>query len=885
MNGILRTLTLAFGLGVIASAPAADFPTRVLDLEQAEAAAAIDRRSQADRHLAKAGSPPGVALLARLRGLQAASGLSDHGRERLLSETLIAARTLAPDPALRAAVETLAKRVPQAWVWLDEPGHAPQAVPYHAAGATAGLTLRAWNRSAVSAAFLKSGLAAAERVTAQAADRDAALAVAVLDLEGPALQAATATLTRAVREGRPYERALASAAARSGDAGAFTTLFAHGDPARTVHELSRLRSLPKSSALAVLASIDRPELTSAARHARAALDQPTGNPPSIQTLAVPTTCTFNGGEIANPTDPGCAGHFFTYTELQDDDTHIALGYPPPIPVASETPVAGFRTYATLDARHQNLMAATGAYTRHIVGTTRSGRDIPAYRLGDADTTRPNGGNEGAILINGGIHAREWQSPESVTEFLERLAEGADDGGVLQYIHENLTTVLIPVLNVDGFLQTQRYPVTVTAHQFQPREGRMRRKNLLNPNGGVVDEDITTITDNFFGVDLNRNNPDGFGQNNGSSNSVTSLIYRAGTPGSEPEITALRAAAALAPAERLRMYSDTHSFTQAYLVSTASNHSRLQQITIQLLVAMRAAGGGRYAAFHDAPGGDIGTTSDYFSETHRVPAWTLEIEPINGASDYGGSSHGHGGFITPDAHITRVRDEIARMYIMGAYRQAGPPAVREVIIADAGGTVIQHHRWDVSGNARTLTTLTDTPPVAGTTYTLWVAFDKPMDSGSAADRIGGGSLSVALRPGSGAPTVLGTLVASQWESTPRVGTGTSGYLRYARDAAVLTFTMPNLKGNSARLEFTAADLSLMALDANPATIADWNAGNWTGYESSNGSAGDGGGTDASIQISLTAGGAGDGGGGGGGAPAPLALLALGLALYMRRRALR
>jgi hypothetical protein len=55
---------------------------------------------------------------------------------------------------------------------------------------------------------------------------------------------------------------------------------------------------------------------------------------------------------------------------------------------------------------------------------------------------------------------------------------------------------------------------------------MRRKNLHNPvTDGTIDADITTVADNFWGVDLNRNSSQGFGLQNGSSSSVTSLIYR------------------------------------------------------------------------------------------------------------------------------------------------------------------------------------------------------------------------------------------------------------------------------------------------------------------------------------------------------------------------
>jgi len=115
----------------------------------------------------------------------------------------------------------------------------------------------------------------------------------------------------------------------------------------------------------------------------------------------------------------------------------------------------------------------------VVGQTVSGRDISAYVLGDADDTTAEGFAEAAVLVNGAIHAREWQTPEAVTGLFEALVEARSDAGFGQYLIENLTTVLVPVNNVDGFLQTQLYPDGATADRAQPREGRMRRKNLRN----------------------------------------------------------------------------------------------------------------------------------------------------------------------------------------------------------------------------------------------------------------------------------------------------------------------------------------------------------------------------------------------------------------------
>jgi hypothetical protein len=600
--------------------------------------------------------------------------------------------------------------------------------------------------------------------------------------------------------------------------------------------------------------------------------------------AAQAACTFAGNEISNPFAPGCGDRILTYVAFGSDPDEIELGYAPPIPVASLTSVAGFRDYASLFARHQDLTVSTSFVQGTQVGSTVNAQAIWAYRVGDADSTVAGSTRaEPAILINGGIHAREWQTPEAVTEFMERIALNGSDGGYHQFIAENMNVVILPVLNVDGFLQAQLYPTTVTATPVQPREGRMRRKNRRNPNTlGAIDSDISTVADNFWGIDLNRNNTIGWGQNGGSSGSTTSLVFRGPNSASEPEIAALQAAAALGPANQLRMYSDTHSFTQAYLVSTTGD-ARLTTITQALLNKMRAIGPSRvYQAAFDNPNGDIGTTSDFFNATYNIPSWTLEVEPINGSQDYGGAPHGHGGFITPDAHIDRLRDDIADMYLRGAYVMAGPPSVREVMLTQVGaGSPAYHARWtENSATTRTLSVLVSTTIVPGANYELWVAFDKPMRLAAATTP----RLTLAILDPSGGLVATPVSNAGDWEFT--VTGDPTGALVYSGDAITASFTMPSATSslNSLQLRLAATDLANTALDSAPGSIARWSTGHWVEFENASLVDGDVGGTDQSYNLDApgTGTGAPVGGGGGGGAALDLLLLAFGLSLLRRRR---
>ena len=573
-----------------------------------------------------------------------------------------------------------------------------------------------------------------------------------------------------------------------------------------------------------------------------------------------------------------------WVETRDSfNGQIALGYPVPRPVDTPLPFDGFRSYAGLHTCHQELVATTPWVHPEPIGSTRMGRTIWAYRLGDDDLLTIDGLPEYASLTNGGIHAREWQSPETVTGIMELFALHEDDNYFYDYLRDNVNMIVIPSLNIDGFLQTQRYPSLNYLFSdpdypdSSPRDGRMRRKNMLS-----ADEDLYTIGDHLRGVDLNRNNDPFWSTDpDRSSADLRSIVHHGAGPASEPEIQALDAAAQLGPVDRLRVYTDVHSFSQVHFW-TRNNNDRLADQTERVLETFSdhhvSFPAGKYYAYANrasvAKNYGIGSTDEYFTHTYQVPAWTLEIEPSSGqlfhaplpggGADYGGvHENGHDGFILPDSEIRRVREQLAQSFAAVFYRQAGPPAVQamRIIDQDTGATVFEAE-WDViNDQVRSLYSkqLQDIQLDHG--YHFWMSFNKPMrwrEAGEVVPFPGQSASTLDLEAGLvvNDSDLTVTVEDAVWLDQP--GKAPNGYMNYQDDALRISFRLPADDNNiqyvtgsvTSTLEMLTSDMMNMQTDSNPGTVADWVDGAWRKYEDGNGLETDFGGTDKTVSMQLT-----------------------------------
>ena len=147
-------------------------------------------------------------------------------------------------------------------------------------------------------------------------------------------------------------------------------------------------------------------------------------------------------------------------------------------------------------------AHPGRARRIVIGTSAEGRPIEGLEIATGVARTSDG--RPVHLELGLTHGREWPSGEVVMEFARELATGSAPR--LRALRAGTRTVLIPVLNPDGFaLSTGADPGA--------------RKNAR-------------------GVDLNRNFG-AFWGGPGSSDDPLSPFYRGPEPFSEPESQALR----------------------------------------------------------------------------------------------------------------------------------------------------------------------------------------------------------------------------------------------------------------------------------------------------------------------------------------------------------
>ncbi|XP_011198323.2 carboxypeptidase B [Bactrocera dorsalis] len=185
---------------------------------------------------------------------------------------------------------------------------------------------------------------------------------------------------------------------------------------------------------------------------------------------------------------------------------------------------------------------------YSIGKSAEGRDLKVLRISE------NPREYKKIWIDGGIHAREWISPATVTFILYQLMIKWEEQP--DYIKQR-TWYIMPVMNPDGYVYSRKV-------------NRMWRKNRARIPGSKC-----------IGVDLNRNFNIGW-KGRGSSTDPCSDIYRGASAGSELETKAV-VNFLLRRKHNLEAYLTFHSYGQAivhpwaYKAAKVKDSAALQRV--------------------------------------------------------------------------------------------------------------------------------------------------------------------------------------------------------------------------------------------------------------------------------------------------------------------
>ena len=193
-------------------------------------------------------------------------------------------------------------------------------------------------------------------------------------------------------------------------------------------------------------------------------------------------------EVPENFELGSMGGFYTWEELQSilDD---------------------------MQAKYPNLITVKAPIEGHS-----SHEGYPIYQVKISDNPAEDE-DEPEVLYTALHHAREPNSLTQLIFYMWYILEHYETDANIQYLIDNTALYFIPCVNPDGYIHNQT---------TNPNGGGLWRKNRK-----VIDGDT-------LGVDLNRNYGYRWGYNdNGSSPSPESEVYRGHLPFSEPETQAVR----------------------------------------------------------------------------------------------------------------------------------------------------------------------------------------------------------------------------------------------------------------------------------------------------------------------------------------------------------
>jgi murein tripeptide amidase MpaA len=295
--------------------------------------------------------------------------------------------------------------------------------------------------------------------------------------------------------------------------------------------------------------------------------------------------------------------------------------------ASSFALDQYHRFEEIEAYLKQLQRENSLVSLKLLGHTLENREINAVRISSGgDSKRP------AILIDAGIHAREWVAPATALYLINTLATKYNSDPQVKTLVDSFDWYIVPVVNPDGY-----------AYTWKTNRGWRKNRSRPQPFSGC------------YGVDPNRNFELGFGGASTSKNPCSD-IYPGPSPFSESESRAVRKLT-LDTVGRMRVIITLHSFGQmwmspwGYVNSRPADYTKMTSAANKAVAALRAVHGTSYkvGAIYEVIYPTGGGSIDWqYSVGNTSYAYAVELRP---------NSNNFNGFELPRTQIIPTAQEI------------------------------------------------------------------------------------------------------------------------------------------------------------------------------------------------------------------------------------
>jgi hypothetical protein len=306
-------------------------------------------------------------------------------------------------------------------------------------------------------------------------------------------------------------------------------------------------------------------------------------------------------------------------------------------------MGGYRTVPEMRALLEQRAAQYPVLARFFVygqswertRAAQAGHDLFAIEL----TNKGRSGPKPTFFLMAAIHARELSTSEVALRFVDYLLQNYGVDGDATWLLDEHRVVVLPVVNPDG--------------RRLAEQGYYQRKNRNSTYSAAVGETCANppVSNNQYGVDLNRNSSFAWGTVDAPTLSTCSLTYPGPAPASEPETAALEALVRhyfpdqrgshptdAAPLSTTGVLITLHSYGNLVLWPWGSAYERAPNAAQLRLFGEKMAGYNGYIAQQSVqlyP--TSGDTDDWAYGELGIPAFTFELGPTSGTC---------GGFMPP-----------------------------------------------------------------------------------------------------------------------------------------------------------------------------------------------------------------------------------------------